>query len=79
MKFYYLSTQVNSDGKRVIHERDCKMIPSRYERDYLGPFNSSLEALRTESQKNPNVTNCCYCGKKKEIYSLNKELNKTLF
>jgi hypothetical protein len=45
MKFFYLASEPNSDGKFEIHERDCDLIPSAYDRDYLGPYNSGKEAL----------------------------------
>jgi RecJ-like exonuclease len=45
MKFFYLASEPNSEGKFEIHERDCELIPSAYDRDYLGPYNCGKEAL----------------------------------
>jgi hypothetical protein len=69
MKFFYISSKVDSANNKVIHERDCQSIPSIYDRDYLGPFNSALEASRTASQKATNLTICPTCGSLTEIYS----------
>ncbi|MGM0945227.1 MAG: hypothetical protein ACQEW9_08590 [Bacteroidota bacterium] len=46
MKFFYLSSKPNEAGKFEIHHRECDFIPDALERDYLGPFNNGLEAMR---------------------------------
>lgn len=68
MKFFYLSSLPNSDGQYIVHDRECADIPSKYDRDYLGPFNTALEALRCASLKKVNVITCQKCWRKQEIY-----------
>jgi hypothetical protein len=70
MKFFYLSTSPNPEGHFTVHDRDCPYIPSTYDRDYLGAFNSAFEALRNASLKKLNLNICMRCGCKKEIYIL---------
>jgi len=62
MKFFYLSTQLNTEGKFEVHERDCDLIPSAYDRDYLGPFNSGKEAISKASSLKSNATLCPNCS-----------------
>jgi hypothetical protein len=62
MKFFYLATEPNSDGKFEIHERDCELIPSAYDRDYLGPYNSGREALSKALTIKPESVLCEKCG-----------------
>lgn len=62
MKFYYLATEPNSDGKFEIHERDCELIPSAYDRDYLGPYNSGKEALSKAQKIKSEPVLCERCG-----------------
>ncbi len=51
MKFFYLSSVANSEGSHEVHHRDCELIPDSLNRDYLGPFNNGLEAIR-KAEKN---------------------------
>jgi len=74
MKFFYMSSLPNSEGQFTVHDRDCFDIPSIYERDYLGPFNTALEALRYASTKEISVITCMKCWSKNEIYSVKSEI-----
>lgn len=67
MKFYYLATTPNSEGKFEVHERDCELIPTAYDRDYLGPFNSGHEAIRKGQKLNENAVICPRCVSDKPI------------
>jgi hypothetical protein len=69
MKYFYMTSDNDSSNTRVIHERDCQLIPSIYDRNYLGPFNTAHEALRRASQKHENLSICPECGNYTEIYS----------
>lgn len=62
MKFYYLSTKPNSEGKFEVHERDCELIPSAYDRDYLGPFNSGKEAISKAILTQVDSVLCLACS-----------------
>ncbi len=62
MKFFYLSSKPNSEGKFEIHERECNLIPSAYDRDYLGPFNSGREAISKASNLRAETILCDKCG-----------------
>ena len=70
MKFFYLTSLPNPKGQFIIHDRDCNDIPSKYDRDYLGPFNSALEAFRSFALKRSNIHICVKCGCYQEIYAL---------
>ncbi|WPR77533.1 hypothetical protein [Algoriphagus sp. NG3] len=70
MKFFYLSSNPDFNGKLLIHERSCPELPSPYERDYLGAFNSAFEALKNATEIKSNVSICPVCGCKEEIYTL---------
>ncbi|MHA7128103.1 hypothetical protein [Algoriphagus namhaensis] len=61
MKFFYLSTTPNSEGKLEIHERNCIHKPSLIEAEYLGPFNNGKEALRSALLKNKKAATCSHC------------------
>lgn len=61
MKFFYLSSKPNQDGTFEIHDRECERIPDLYERDYLGPYNSSQEALRKANSLTPEAGLCEHC------------------
>ncbi|PZX57639.1 hypothetical protein LV84_01768 [Algoriphagus ratkowskyi] len=70
MRFFYLSSLPDPNGQFIIHDKDCYDIPSKYDRDYLGPYNSALEALRLFTLKKSNLNICVKCGIKHEIYDL---------
>ncbi|MDR7127812.1 hypothetical protein J2X69_000140 [Algoriphagus sp. 4150] len=61
MKFFYLSSNPNKDGLHEIHDRECEYIPSSYERDYLGPYNSGKEAMRKALTIRNGVALCKNC------------------
>lgn len=61
MKFFYLSTAPNQEGFFEIHEKECEYIPDSLDRDYLGPFNNGMEALRSAVIRNPKSTLCSHC------------------
>ncbi len=76
MKFFYLATEPNPDGKFEIHERDCELIPSAYDRDYLGPYNSGKEAISKALTIKSESVLCEECGSGSYVAfigSLNKE------
>ena len=68
MKFFYLSLSVDVNNHHVVHERDCEYMPSIDNREYLGPFNSPLEALRFAALKKQHVSLWPTCGSLREIY-----------
>ncbi len=61
MKFFYLSSKPNSQGRFEIHDRECPHIPDAVDRDYLGPFNNGVEALNRVILKNPAAVTCPHC------------------
>ena len=63
MKFFYLSANPNNEGQYEIHDRECELIPSSYERDYLGPYNAGKEAIRKAQTLKEEVTLCTHCCK----------------
>lgn len=63
MKFFYLSSIQDFEGGFKIHHKDCPNFPNMYQRDYLGPFNSGVEALRKAIHFNPNAQLCKCCCK----------------
>lgn len=70
MKFFYLASLPNIEGQFIVHDKDCLDVPSIYDRDYLGPFNSALEAFRSITLKRSNINICRKCGCYKELYIL---------
>jgi len=71
MKFFYLSSQRNPDGKFEIHEKDCELIPNPYVRDYLGPFNSGKEALSKALHTKSDSVLCPKCSSAGNVYRIN--------
>ena len=63
MKFFYLSSKVNSEGGFEIHEKECELIPGALDRDYLGPFNNGSEALRKALSMKSTAVCCERCCK----------------
>ncbi|MEN2281034.1 hypothetical protein AAGF08_02775 [Algoriphagus sp. SE2] len=61
MKFFYLSSNPNDEGKYEIHERECELIPDILDREYLGPFNNGKEAMRKAVDLNPKASTCKQC------------------
>lgn len=61
MKFFYLSSTPNDSGLHEVHDRECEHIPSVYDRDYLGPFNSGKEAMRKALTLKKEVGLCESC------------------
>lgn len=61
MKFFYLSSNPNDNGIHEVHDRECDRIPSSYDRDYLGPYNSGKEAIRKAKAIKENVGLCETC------------------
>ncbi|UZD24240.1 hypothetical protein PBT90_12680 [Algoriphagus halophytocola] len=76
MKFFYLSSKPNSEGAFEIHDRECEHIPDLYERDYLGPYNSSKEALRKAASIRPKAKACDHCCGKVQDYVIKTSLYK---
>lgn len=63
MKFFYIATKPNNQGEFLIHSKNCPYLPDVLERDYLGPFNSGIEALRVAQTNNPKAACCEHCTK----------------
>jgi hypothetical protein len=63
MKFFYLSSKPNDQGKFEVHEKDCEDIPEAIDRDYLGPFNNGREALRKAELTQQASVSCEKCCK----------------
>jgi hypothetical protein len=61
MKFFYLSSKSTPTGEFEIHERNCPKIPSLAERSYLGPFVTSVEALKQARRFKPKAVLCSDC------------------
>ncbi|MDI1322775.1 MAG: hypothetical protein PSV36_08495 [Algoriphagus sp.] len=61
MKFFYLNSKPNSEGKFEIHDRECDSLPSALDRDYLGPFNNGKEAMRKAEDSKSEVCLCPTC------------------
>lgn len=61
MKFFYIATSPNSKRAYQIHQKGCELIPNKYERDYLGPFNACHEAVRKASAQYQHVEVCSNC------------------
>ncbi len=61
MKFFYLESNPNKEGKYEIHERECDLIPDILDREYLGPFNNGKEAMRKALNMNPKACTCEKC------------------
>ncbi|REG91436.1 hypothetical protein [Algoriphagus antarcticus] len=62
MKFFYLSSIPNDNGQHEVHDRECEFIPDPYDRDYIGPYNTCIEALRKATTMKKEVglcKNCC--------------------
>ena len=71
MKFFYLSSKINFEGKYEIHLRECNNLPDILNRDYLGPFNNGQEALRKAQKTNDQAVLCEFCCKEiSQILSL---------
>jgi len=70
MKLFYLTSLPNPEGRFIVYDKDCLDIPSIYDRDYLGPFNLAVEALRFVTLKRGNINICLKCGCHNEIYAL---------
>lgn len=61
MKFFYLSSKPNNEGKFEIHERECDSLPKALDRDYLGPYNNGKEAMRKAKDLKSEVCLCSAC------------------
>lgn len=61
MKFFYLSSIPTAESTYEIHERNCAHKPAMADLQYLGPFNSGKEALRTALLKNNQAVTCSEC------------------
>ncbi|SFT38777.1 hypothetical protein SAMN04489724_0535 [Algoriphagus locisalis] len=66
MKFFYLSSNPNENGLHEVHDRECEHIPSSYDRDYLGPYNTGKEAMRKALDYKKEVALCEVCCKSRE-------------
>lgn len=73
MKFFYLSSKANDDDQFLLHNRDCPDLPSKYERDYVGPFNSASEALRLIMTKKENIKICPVCCSNSQVYTVSQK------
>lgn len=73
MKFFYLASNPNDNGLHEVHDRDCEHIPTTYDRDYLGPYNTGNEAMRkamTLKKKVGLCENCCKSENNPTIFSI---------
>lgn len=70
MKFFYLASVPDFEGRFLVHEKDCPLIPDSMDRDYLGPFNSGREALRKAKNVKASATCCKSCCSERLIVDL---------
>lgn len=61
MKFFYLSSKPNTAGKFEIHDRECELLPIACDRDYLGPYNNTKEAMRKAETLKSGICVCPIC------------------
>lgn len=73
MKFFYLSSNPNDNGIHEVHDRDCELIPSSYDRDYLGPYNTGKEAMRKALAIKQQVGLCNACCQPKDRNLISKD------
>jgi len=63
MVFFYLSNFYQKSGEHEIHVQGCPEMPEMDSLTYLGPFNNSLEALRSAQKRFEDVNVCEHCCK----------------
>ncbi|GAB3646426.1 hypothetical protein GCM10028791_06570 [Echinicola sediminis] len=63
MVFFYLTNFLQKDAEHVIHVQGCSEMPEMDSLSYLGPFNNSLEALRTAQKRCDDANVCAHCCK----------------
>ena len=56
-----LNKQEQSTGEHEVHSSECKFLPSAENRQYLGYFSSSKEAIIEAKKYYANVDGCWYC------------------
>lgn len=61
MRFFYISTQADKNNMFEIHERECAYLPSLEDREYIGLFKNSKEALKKAIHAHPNASLCAHC------------------
>lgn len=62
-KNYYVNRSVSSNPNfnHEVHTEDCPYLPSTLNRDFLGCFSSSSEAIKEAKKKYSNVDGCAIC------------------
>lgn len=60
---YYINKNAQSSGEHEIHKRDCAWLPENQNCQYLGYFDSFIEAKKEALKYFKNIDGCFYCCK----------------
>ena len=63
MEHYYVNTNVSSTGVHEVHRDGCIFIPKVTQRNYLGLYITSREAVKDANIFYLNATACIHCLK----------------
>lgn len=58
---FYVNKNAHTNGDHEVHRSKCSRLPDAENRQYLGDFNSSQEAVKEAQKFYGQVNNCKNC------------------
>lgn len=59
--YFYVNSNAQPNGDHEVHREDCRWLPSVENREGLGFFNTSQEAVDAARHRYFQADGCCYC------------------
>ena len=58
---YYVNKNAQPTGEHEVHTSTCSYLPNLENREYLGEFDSCIDAVKEARRRYNNVDGCAYC------------------
>lgn len=61
MSIFYVNKNTDEHNNHEVHRDDCVFLPEPQNKEYLGYFNSSFDAVTAAQRKYARVDGCWFC------------------
>ena len=61
LEYYYVNKNTDAQGNHEVHRESCAYLPQPTNREYLGYFSNSHDAVYKAKQQYPTADGCWHC------------------